>query len=147
MGVRRIDAKISAVLQKEDGDVRALRLEDGREVAADFFVDCTGFRGLLIEQALQTGYEDWSSWLPCDRAQAVPTANTGPPVPYTRATALEAGWQWRIPLQHRTGNGHVYCSAHTTDERARELLLANVEGQSLAEPRLLRFMTGRRKLL
>jgi tryptophan 7-halogenase len=147
MGVRRVDAKISAVLQKEDGDVRALRLEDGREIAADFFIDCTGFRGLLIEQALQTGYDDWSHWLPCDRAQAVPTANLGPPVPYTRATALEAGWQWRIPLQHRTGNGHVYCSGHTTDERARDLLLANVAGQPLAEPRLLRFVTGRRKLL
>jgi len=147
MGVRRIDAKISAVAQKEDGDVRALRLEDGREVAADFFIDCTGFRGLLIEQALETGYDDWSHWLPCDRAQAVPTANTGPAVPYTRATALEAGWQWRIPLQHRTGNGHVYCSGHTTDERARELLLGNVAGQALAEPKLLKFTTGRRKLL
>jgi tryptophan halogenase len=147
MGVRGIDARISAVLQREDGDVRALRLEDGREIEADFFIDCTGFRGLLIEQALKTGYEDWSRWLPCDRAQAMPTANLGPPVPYTRATALEAGWQWRIPLQHRTGNGHVYCSAHTSDERARELLLANVEGEALAEPRLLRFMTGRRKLL
>ena len=147
MGVRRIDAKISNVLQKEDGDLRALRLEDGREIAGDFFIDCTGFRGLLIEQALKTGYDDWSRWLPCDRAQAVPTQNSGAPVPYTRATALEAGWQWRIPLQHRTGNGHVYCSAHTTDERARELLLANVEGPTLAEPRLLKFMTGRRKLL
>jgi len=147
MGVRRIDAKISTVLQHESGDVRALKLEDGREVAADFFIDCTGFRGVLIEQALKTGYEDWSAWLPCDRAQAMPTANMGPPVPYTRATALEAGWQWRIPLQHRTGNGHVYSSAFTTDERASELLLANVEGKALAEPRLLRFMTGRRKLL
>src|SRR3954471_22047025 len=142
MGVRRIDAKISAVLQKEDGDVRALQLEDGREVAADFFIDCTGFRGLLIEQTLKTGYEDWSHWLPCDRAQAVPTANVEPPVPYTRATALEAGWQWRIPLQSRTGNGHVYSSAHTSDARARELLLSHVEGETLAEPRLLRFTTG-----
>jgi tryptophan halogenase len=147
MGVRRIDAKISAALQKADGDVRALKLEDGREVAADFFIDCTGFRGLLIEQALETGYEDWSRWLPCDRAWAVPSANVGALRPYTRATAREAGWQWNIPLQHRTGNGHVYSSAHLTDERARELLLANLESDALAEPRLLRFMTGRRKLL
>lgn len=147
MGVRRIDAKIAAVLQKPDGDVQALKLEDGREIAADFFIDCTGFRGLLIEQALRTGYEDWSKWLPCDRAWAVPSTNTGPLRPYTRATAREAGWQWNIPLQHRTGNGHVFCSGHVSDDRARELLLANLEGQALAEPRLLRFMTGRRKLL
>jgi tryptophan halogenase len=127
--------------------VRALKLSDGRELAADFFIDCTGFRGLLIEQALQTGYENWSHWLPCDRAIAVPSARGGPLLPYTRATALEAGWQWRIPLQQRTGNGHVYCSAHTSDERARELLLANLDSAPLAEPRPLRFTTGRRRLL
>jgi len=148
MGVRRIDGLIAGVqLDPESGDVRALKLADGRELAADFFVDCTGFRGLLIEQALQTGYENWSHWLPCDRAIAVPSARSGPLLPYTRATALEAGWQWRIPLQHRTGNGHVYCSAHTSDERARELLLANLDSQPLAEPRPLRFTTGRRRLL
>jgi tryptophan halogenase len=146
MGVRRVDAKIAAVLQEADGDVRALKLEDGRELAAELFIDCTGFRGLLIEQALKTGYEDWTRWLPCDRALAVPTARTAPLLPYTRSKALEAGWQWRIPLQHRTGNGHVYCSAHTSDERARELLLANLEGEPLAEPRPIRFVTGRRKL-
>jgi tryptophan halogenase len=148
MGVRRIDARIGEVLlAAESGDVRALRLDDGRELAADFFIDCTGFRGLLIEQALKTGYEDWSHWLPCDRALAVPTASASPLTPYTRATALEAGWQWRIPLQHRTGNGHVYSSAHTTDERARELLLANLDAAALAEPRLIKFTTGRRKQL
>ena len=147
MGVRRIDAKIGGVLQTAEGDVRALKLEDGRELAADFFIDCTGFRGVLIEQALKTGYEDWSHWLPCDRAMAVPSARTSPLLPYTRSTALEAGWQWRIPLQHRTGNGHVYCSAHTSDERARELLLANLDAQPLADPRPIRFVTGRRKLL
>ena len=146
MGVRRIDGKIAEVLlEPEGGDVRALRLEDGRQVEADFFIDCTGFRGLLIEQALQAGYEDWSHWLPCDRAMAVPSARTSPLLPYTRSTALEAGWQWRIPLQHRTGNGHVYCSAHTSDERARELLLANLEGAPLTDPRPLRFTTGRRR--
>ncbi len=105
--------------RRRKGDVRALKLEDGRELAADFFIDCTGFRGLLIEQALKTGYDDWTHWLPCDRAQAVPSASTQPLLPYTRATALEAGWQWRIPLQHRTGNGHVYSSAFTTAMNAR----------------------------
>ena len=147
MGVRRIDAKIAGALQKPDGDVRALKLEDGRELEADFFVDCSGFRGLLIEQALETGYEDWTRWLPCDRAQAVPTQSTSPLLPFTRATALEAGWQWRIPLQHRTGNGHVYSSAHVTDERARERLLANLDAPALAEPRVIKFTTGRRKRL
>ena len=145
LGVRRVDAKIAGVLQAPDGDVRALKLEDGRELAADFFVDCTGFRGVLIEQALKTGYEDWTQWLPCDRAQAVPSSSTSPLLPYTRSTALEAGWQWRIPLQHRTGNGHVYSSAFTNDERARELLLANLESPTLAEPRLIKFTTGKRK--
>ena len=147
MGVRRVDGKIAAVLQDSAGDVRALKLEDGRELAAEFFVDCTGFRGVLIEQALKTGYEDWSHWLPCDRAMAVPSARNEPLLPYTRSTALEAGWQWRIPLQHRTGNGHVYCSAYTSDERARELLMANLDSEPLADPRPLRFTTGRRKLL
>ncbi len=148
MGVRRIDAKIAEVLLKpESGDVRALKLEDGTELAADFFIDCTGFRGLLIEQALKTGYDDWSSWLPCDRAWAVPCAGTTPLLPYTRASAREAGWQWRIPLQHRTGNGHVYCSAHVGDDQARETLLANLDAPAQADPRLIRFTTGRRKLL
>jgi len=147
MGVRRIDAKIAGVLQTTEGDVRALKLEDGRELAADFFIDCTGFRGVLIEQALKTGYEDWSHWLPCDRALAVPSARSSPLLPYTRSTAHEAGWQWRIPLQHRTGNGHVYCSAFTSDERARERLLANLDTQPLADTRPIRFTTGRRKML
>lgn len=147
-GVRRIDGMIAEVLlEPEHGDVRALRLADGTELAADLFIDCTGFRGLLIEQALHSGYEDWSQWLPCDRAWAVPTRRTEPLLPYTRSTALEAGWQWRIPLQHRTGNGHVYASAHMSDERARELLLANLDAEPLAEPRLIRFMTGRRRQL
>jgi len=145
MGVRRIDAKIAGVLQHADGDVRALKLEDGRELAADFFIDCTGFRGLLIEQALKTGYDDWTHWLPCDRAQAVPSVSTAPLTPYTRASALEAGWQWRIPLQHRTGNGHVYSSAFISDDQAREALLANLDAPPLAEPRVIRFVTGRRR--
>ena len=147
-GVRKVEGMIAEVmLAPESGEVRALKLKDGRELTGDLFIDCTGFRGLLIEQALHTGFEDWSHWLPCDRAWAVPSANTGPLLPYTRSTALDAGWQWRIPLQHRTGNGHVYCSAHLTDERAREQLLANLDGPALADPRLIRFATGRRKLL
>jgi tryptophan halogenase len=145
MGVRRIDARIAGVLQKPDGDVRALKLEDGREIEADLFIDCTGFRGLLIEGALKTGFEDWSRWLPCDRAWAVPSASTSPLNPYTRATARDAGWQWCIPLQHRTGNGHVYCSAHVSDEKARETLLKGLDSPALAEPRMLRFTAGRRK--
>jgi tryptophan 7-halogenase len=145
MGVRRIDAKISAVRHNADGDVRALGLGDGREIEGDLFIDCTGFRGLLIEEALKTGYEDWSHWLPCDRAWAVPSANIAPLTPYTRATARDAGWQWRIPLQHRTGNGHVYCSAQISDDQARETLLAGLDAPALAEPRLIRFRTGRRK--
>ena len=147
MGVRKVEGIIAEVVQAPDGDVRALKLKDGRELTGDLFIDCTGFRGILIEQALKTGFEDWSKWLPCDRAQAVPSANRGPLLPYTRSTALDAGWQWRIPLQHRTGNGHVYCSAHMTDERAHELVLANLDAPALAEPRLIRFTTGRRKLL
>ena len=148
MGVRRVDAQDRRrCCRRRTATCARCELEDGRELAADFFIDCTGFRGLLIEQALKTGYEDWSHWLPCDRALAVPSASTSPLLPYTRSTALEAGWQWRIPLQHRTGNGHVYCSAHTSDERARELLLANLDAPALAEPRLIRFTTGRRKLL
>jgi tryptophan halogenase len=148
MGVRRVEGKIAEVLlEGEGGDVRALRMEDGRELPADLFIDCTGFRGLLIEQALKTGYEDWSNWLPCDRALAMPTERSGPLLPYTRATALEAGWQWRIPLQHRTGNGHVYCSGQTSDDRAHELLLANVDSKPLADPRQVRFTTGRRRRL
>ncbi len=146
MGVRRVDAKIAgALLKPGTGDVRALKLEDGRELAADFFIDCTGFAGLLIEKALKTGYEDWSQWLPCDRAWAVPSESTAPLLPYTRATAREAGWQWRIPLQHRTGNGHVYCSAQIKDDQARETLMASLDAPALAEPRLIRFTTGRRK--
>jgi tryptophan halogenase len=146
-GVRKVEGIIAEVLQKPDGDVRALKLKDGRELTGELFIDCTGFRGLLIEQALKTGFEDWSHWLPCDRAWAVPSANTSPLLPYTRSTALDAGWQWRIPLQHRTGNGHVYCSSFTTDARAQEQLLANLDAPALAEPRLIRFTTGRRKLM
>jgi len=115
-------------------------------VAGDFFLDCSGFAALLIERTLQTGYEDWSHWLPCNRALAVPCAkNHDDFVPYTRSTARDAGWQWRIPLQHRTGNGHVYCSDFISDDEAARVLLANLDGAPLADARPLRFITGRRR--
>jgi tryptophan halogenase len=145
-GVRRTEGKVKDVaLRGEDGFVEAIVLESGERIDGDLFVDCSGFRGLIIEQALKTGYEDWSKWLPCDRALAVPCASGGEFTPYTRATAREAGWQWRIPLQHRTGNGHVYCSAFTSDDEAARVLLANLDGPALADPRPLRFVAGKRR--
>jgi tryptophan halogenase len=145
-GVKRTEGKIAKVEQDpESGFVTGLSLADGRRVEGDFFVDCSGFRGLLIEQALEAGFEDWSHWLPCDRALAVPCENAYPLTPYTRSTARESGWQWRIPLQHRTGNGYVYCSAHIGDDAAADTLLANLDGNALADPRPLRFTAGRRK--
>jgi tryptophan halogenase len=145
-GVKRHEGKIVSVQQHpETGFVTGLTLADGREVKGDFFVDCSGFRGLLIEETLKTGYEEWGHWLPCDRAVAVPCAGTGDLEPYTRSTAREAGWQWRIPLQHRTGNGYVYSSHHISEEKAADTLLANLDGKALADPRFLRFTTGRRK--
>ena len=145
-GVRRHEGRIVEVEQRgEDGFVRALRLEDGRRIEGDLFLDCSGFRGLLIGQALGVGYQDWSQWLPCDRALAVPSARAAELAPYTRSTALEAGWQWRIPLQHRTGNGHVYCSRYLSDDEAAARLLGNLDGPALDAPRPLRFTTGRRQ--
>jgi len=148
-GVRRIEGKVEHVAQDGDnGDVASLTLSCGEVVAGDLFLDCSGFRGLLIEQALATGYEDWSHWLPCDRALAVPSTPAGDTItPFTRSTARTAGWQWRIPLQHRVGNGHVYCSAFISDDDAREQLLANLDGAPQADPRPLRFLTGRRTRL
>lgn len=144
--VLRVEGKVAHTqVAGESGFVSNVRLEDGREFAADLFIDCSGFRGLLIEGALETGYQDWSAWLPCDRAWAVPCA-LREFTPFTRSTAHEAGWQWRIPLQHRTGNGHVFSSRFSTDESARETLMSNLDGEALAEPRLLRFVTGRRNL-
>ena len=123
-----------------------MTLADGRTIEGDLFIDCSGFRGLLIEQKLGTGYEDWSRWLPCDRAVAVPTPLTGPPEPYVRCTARSAGWQWRIPLQHRMGNGLVYSSAHQSQDDAEKSLLSNLESEPLAQPRHLSFTAGRRRL-
>ena len=145
-GVVRQEGKVVGVDQRpEDGFVEAVTLEDGRRIEADLFIDCSGFRGLLIEQTLEAGYVDWSHWLPCDRAIAVPCESVEGITPYTRSTAHESGWQWRIPLQHRTGNGHVFSSAHMTDEKATEILLANLDGKPLAAPRIVPFKTGHRK--
>lgn len=144
-GVRRFEGRIAQVVRRgEDGFVSALQLSNGQMVAGDLFIDCTGFRAMLIGEALGVGYDDWSHWLPVDRAQAVASANTTAPLPYTRSIARPAGWQWRIPLQHRTGNGHVYSSEFMDDETATRILLQNLEGAPLGEPRLLKFRTGRR---
>ena len=146
LGVQRSEGIVDKVqLHSESGYVESITLQSGEVISGDLFIDCSGFRGLLIEDALHTGYVDFTHWLPCDRALAVPCENAGPPTPYTRATAREAGWQWRIPLQHRTGNGYVYSSAHISDDEAAAKLLANLDGEALAEPRPLRFTTGRRK--
>jgi tryptophan 7-halogenase len=145
-GVTRVEGLIrGAELEPDTGHVARVVLETGDSLEADLYIDCSGFRGLLIEEALQTGYEDWSHWLPCDRAVAVPCASADPFTPYTRSTAREAGWQWRIPLQHRTGNGYVYCSRFLDDAAASDTLMANLDGEALAAPRVLRFTTGRRR--
>jgi tryptophan halogenase len=145
-GVARREGRIVDVsLRAEDGFIASITLADGETIAGDLFVDCSGFRGLLIEGALKAGYDDWSNFLPCDRAIAVPCASAGPLLPYTRATARDAGWQWRIPLQHRIGNGHVFCSAFTSEDQATQTLMANLDGAPLADPRPLRFTTGRRR--
>ena len=145
-GVTRLEGRIVDVaLRDEDGFVRSVTTSDGRIVEGDLFLDCSGFQGLLIEGALQTGYDDWSHWLPADRAIAVPCARIADPVPYTRATARPGGWQWRIPLQHRTGNGYVYSSRFIDDEAATADLLGQLDGAPMADPRMLRFTTGRRR--
>jgi len=128
----------------ETGFVTAVRLDDDRRVRGDLFIDCSGFRSLLLGGKLGVNFEDWSRWLPCDRAFAVPTERDGPLLPYTRSTAHSAGWQWRIPLQHRTGNGHVYSSAHMADDEAQRILLDTLDSKPLAEPRLIKFQAGRR---
>ena len=145
-GVVRIEGKITrATLREPDGHIDAVELENGARVEGELFIDCSGFRGLLIEQTLQTGYEDWTHWLPADRALAVPCESAPVITPYTRSTAHKSGWQWRIPLQHRTGNGHVYCSRYISDDEAAATLLANLDAPALADPRLIKFQTGMRK--
>ncbi len=145
-GVTRIEGKITDThLGGEDGHIKALSLEDGQRIEADFFIDCTGFRALLIGQALGVGFEDYSHWLPCDRAVTVAGKRDAEPAPYTRASAQDAGWQWRIPLQKRTGNGHVYCSGYISDDEAKHTLLTNLEGEAEGDIRTIKFKTGRRE--
>ena len=144
-GAVRQEGRIEAVEQDaESGFITAIKLQSGQRIEGDLFIDCTGFRGLLIEGALNVGYEDWRHWLPCDRAVAVQTEALSPPLPYTRAIARGAGWQWRIPLQHRVGNGVVFSSEHWSDDEAVANLLENVSGDTLTEPRVIRFRTGQR---
>jgi tryptophan halogenase len=146
LGVIRIEGKITgAVLREPDGFIDCVVMDGGEKIAGDFFIDCSGMRGLLIEQFLHTGFEDWSAWLPCDRAIAVPCESGGQFQPLTRSTAHTAGWQWRIPLQHRIGNGHVYSSKYMGDEDALSVLLANLDGKALADPRYIRYVPGKRK--
>ncbi|MFZ5744547.1 MAG: tryptophan halogenase family protein [Pseudomonadota bacterium] len=145
-GAVRIEGKIAEVeLDGESGNIAALRLDGDRRIAGDLFIDCTGFRALLIEGALHAGFDDWTHYLPCDSAIAVQTASVRPPVPYTRAIAHDAGWQWRIPLQHRQGNGIVYCSRYLDKDAALERLLGSVEGQVLTQPNFIRYTTGARR--
>ncbi len=144
-GVKRVEGKVVDVsLNGENGFVESVTLESGDKVAGQLFIDCSGFRGLLIEQALKTGYTDWSHWLPCDRAVAVQCESQQALTPFTRSTALEAGWQWRIPLQHRVGNGYVYCSRFISDDEATARVMGNLEGEAITEPRVIRFLTGKR---
>lgn len=145
-GVRRLEGRVVEVTQRgEDGFIESVTLDNGSAIAGELFIDCSGFRGLLIEDTLQAGYENWQHWLPCDRAIAVPCEKQAEITPYTRSTAKAAGWHWRIPLQHRTGNGYVHCSDFISEDAATQALLGALDGAPLADPRTLRFVTGRRR--
>jgi len=145
-GVRRIEGKVCEVMRApESGDLTGVRLENGKTISGDFFFDCTGFRSLLLDKALGVPWVDWRHWLPCDRALAVACEHNGPLLPYTRSTAKAAGWQWRIPTQHRTGNGHIYCSEFMSEDEATSVLLEGLDGPVLSTPRLIRFATGHRR--
>jgi tryptophan halogenase len=144
-GVRRIEGKVVDVqVHGESGFIESVQLESGERIEGDLFIDCSGFRGLLIQQVLKTEWEDWSHWLRNDRAVAVQTELVSPPAPYTRSTARTGGWQWKIPLQNRVGNGLVYCSNYLGDDEAKKALLDNIEGKPLNEVRTIKFRTGRR---
>lgn len=144
-GVKRNEGIIVEVNKDDEtGFIKSVTMKDGREISGDFFVDCSGIRALLIEGALEAGYTDWTNWLPCNRALAVPCEHGGDFTPYTRSTAREAGWQWRIPLQHRIGNGYVYCSEFISNEEASDVLLANIDGKQLADTRYVPYTPGRR---
>ncbi len=145
-GVVRHEGKVVKVRQcATDGFITSVQLESGVGIEADLFIDCSGFQGLLIEQTLKVGFVDWSRWLPCNRAVTVPCTSVADITPFTRSSARTAGWQWRIPLQHRTGNGYVYSADYISDDEAAATLLANLDGEALAEPRLIKFTTGHRK--
>jgi tryptophan halogenase len=147
-GVKRCEGKVDHIDQHpETGFVTAVRTHRGELIEAELFIDCSGMRGLLIEGLLKTGFEDWSHWLPCDRAVAVASERMEAPQPFTRSTQREAGWQWRIPLQQRTGNGYVFCSRFISDDEAAAVLFANVEGKALGTPRFIPFKAGKRRLL
>ncbi|WP_297730398.1 tryptophan halogenase family protein [uncultured Maricaulis sp.] len=145
-GVKRVEGKVVDVHQRgEDGFIESVQMESGAQISGDLFVDCSGFRGLLIEQTLKAGFEDWTHWLPCNRAIAVSSASAGELTPFTRSTARDAGWQWRIPLQHRIGSGLVYSADHLSEDEATRTLLNNLDGEPLNDPKPIRFTTGRRK--
>ncbi len=145
LGVKRVEGMIQKVnLHTDTGFIESILLKSGQVVEGDLFIDCTGFRSLLTEQALHTGFEDWSNWLPCDSAYATQETAVAPPIPLTRAIAHDHGWQWKIPLQNRVGTGLVYCSRYQSDESAKQTLLDNLEGEALFEPKLIKFRTGRR---
>lgn len=145
-GVARTEGRIVDVsLRGEDGFIESVILESGQSIEGDLFIDCSGFRALLIEKALGVKFESWQQWLPCDRAVAIPSENSDSLDPYTRATAHSAGWQWRIPLQHRTGNGHVYCSDFMGDDEAQSIAIENLERRPIGDPRVIKFVAGKRK--
>jgi tryptophan halogenase len=146
LGVVRLERTVADATRRADGFLGELVFTDGSRHAADLFIDCSGFRGMLIEQVLKTGYLEWRDFLPCDRAVAMPTDSVQPRPPYTEANARDAGWRWRIPLQHRAGNGYVYCSEYLDDDAALDDLMRTAPGKPLGEPRRLRFVAGRRKL-
>ena len=146
LGAVRVEGKIVQVNQDPDsGYITSVQTGDGKVIDGDLFIDCSGFRGLLIEETLHAGYDDWSAWLPCNRAAAVPSENAGPQTPYTTSTSREAGWQWRIPLQHRTGNGYVFCNSYIGEDEACEKLLSRLDAKPLKDPKVLRFTTGHRR--
>lgn len=145
-GVKRVEGKIAEVLQNpESGFIDSLTMDSGQKIQGDLFIDCTGMRGLLIEQSMQTGFEEWGHWLPCDSAIAIQTETTAPALPYTRSIAHHAGWRWQIPLQHRVGNGLVFSGRHLSEDEAINMLLSSVDGKVLTEPKVIKFKTGRRK--
>lgn len=145
LGVVRTEGTVEQVKQHDNGNIASVVLKDGQELSADFFIDCSGFKGLLIEETLKTGYESWGDYLPCNKAVTVQTKNVGDTAPYTTSKAQESGWMWKIPLQHRTGNGYVFCDKYITDEQAKQTLLNNIEGEPLMEPKIIPFTTGMRK--